>query len=224
MLIWIKEQLQSLRRNHEKAAASQAAFLIVGLGNPGPKYAHNRHNIGFLCIDYIAQTHGIELDRRRFKARFGKGRIAGTNVWLAKPLTYMNESGQAVGTLTRHYKIVPDHVIVIHDDLDLPFARLRIRPEGSSGGHRGVASVIAHLKTDAFPRVRIGIGRPKHGDPVDYVLSDFDNDQIPVLPRIYEQVNRVIQTILTDGVEVAMNAYNGLPSLAAMPEPTAYLP
>lgn len=184
-------------------------ILIVGLGNPGSEYAGHRHNIGFRCIDHLAGQHAIALNKKRFKAEYGEGWLCGRRVVLAKPQTFMNDSGAAVAPLERWYKVPPERILVIHDDLDLPFGRIRIRPGGGSGGHNGIKSIIAALGTQAFPRIRVGIGRPQRGDPVDYVLNDFDREQAPFVPEICAQVARAIEAFLTHGIHEAMNLYNG---------------
>ncbi len=183
--------------------------LVVGLGNPGAEYADHRHNIGFRCIDHLAQEHGVALTKKRFKAVLGEGRIAGARVILAKPQTFMNDSGAAVGPLSRWYKIPPERVLVIYDDLDLPFGRIRVRPGGGSGGHNGIKSVIAALGTQEFPRIRVGIGRPQRGDPVDYVLNAFDREQAPFVPDLCERVAQAVETFLSQGIREAMNVHNG---------------
>jgi len=187
--------------------------LIVGLGNPGAKYAGHRHNVGFQCVDHLARTWGIKLDRQRFKAVWGQGSAGVHPVILAQPQTFMNDSGQAVSSLARWFRIPPERILVIYDDLDLPFAKLRLRRDGSSGGHRGVQSIIGLLGTRAFPRLRVGIGRPAHGDPIDYVLNDFARDQEPVLPHIYAAVQEIVTCYLDCGVREAMNAFNGLDTI-----------
>jgi PTH1 family peptidyl-tRNA hydrolase len=192
--------------HHEPLAAP--THLIVGLGNPGKEYARNRHNAGFQCLDRLAQAYGIELRRHRFKAAFGDGRIGDRRVILAKPLTFMNESGQAVAPLSRWHKIAPENILVIHDDLDLPLGKVRLRPNGSSGGHKGINSIIAELGTRDFARLRIGIGRPERGDPIDYVLGDFGRDQESIIAATYELVERVVLCFLQGGVAEAMNAFN----------------
>ncbi|MHB1296132.1 MAG: aminoacyl-tRNA hydrolase [Anaerolineae bacterium] len=188
--------------------AQEASYLIVGLGNPGREYAKTRHNVGFQCVDALAEAHQIALGKKRFCAVFGEGRIGEHRVILARPLTFMNESGRAVGPLAHWYKIPPTQVLVIHDDLDLPLGRIRLRPGGSSGGHRGVASVIETLGTGDFPRLRIGIGRPELGDPVDYVLGAPSKDQEPVMRAALDRVLEIVPYYLDQGVQQAMNAYN----------------
>ncbi|MBN1401322.1 MAG: aminoacyl-tRNA hydrolase [Anaerolineae bacterium] len=206
---WVKRIVTALsKRDRAGAAASPGRFLIVGLGNPGPKYAHHRHNVGFQCVDHLARVHGIPLHRRRLKARLGEGHIGAHGVVLAQPLTFMNSSGEAVGPLSHWYKIPPERILVIYDDLDLPLGRLRLRPYGSSGGHNGMKSIIAALGTEDFPRLRIGIGRPQHGDPVDYVLEPFRASERPLIEAVYERVDEMVRYLLEQGIAEAMNNYN----------------
>jgi len=183
--------------------------LIVGLGNPGTKYERNRHNVGFLCIDHVANEHAISVSRKRFKAILGEGRISGRRVVLAKPLTFMNESGASVSRIRKWYKIEAQNIIVVYDDLDLPVGRVRVRPGGGAGGHRGVRSIIEQLGTDSFARVRVGIGRPVHGDPIDYVLGNPSPDQQIVMRSIYPLVEEIVASFLENGIQETMNAYNG---------------
>jgi PTH1 family peptidyl-tRNA hydrolase len=182
--------------------------LIVGLGNPGRKYAHNRHNVGFQCLDRLAQSHGLSFTQRRAKASLALGKIADVRVVLARPLTYMNLSGQAVRPLVSFYKLSLEDILVIHDDLDLPLGTTRLRPEGGSGGHKGMRSIIEALGSQAFPRLRVGIGRPPGNDAVSYVLSDFTADEQITLESIYERVVAAVEFFLREGIEAAMNAYN----------------
>ncbi len=149
-------------------------FLIAGLGNPGPRYTHNRHNIGFQIVDALAQAHGFSFTRMEHRAQTAHGEIGTRRVILAKPQTWMNESGKAIAPLSRFYKIDSARMLVIYDDLDIPLGDLRYRPEGSSGGHKGVQSITQLLGTQALPRLRVGIGRPPgQMDPAAYVLQDF---------------------------------------------------
>jgi len=193
---------------HPAAPAGAVSYLIVGLGNPGKRYARNRHNIGFQCVDHLATLYGITF-RKRFNALVGEGRIADQRVVLAKPLTFMNCSGQAVAPISHWYKVPPQRILVICDDLDLPLARMRLRPNGSSGGHNGLKSLIAELGTQDFPRLRLGIGRPAQGDPMDYVLNDFGRDQEPLIQPLYDKVDGLVRCLLQEGLTPAMNAYNG---------------
>ena len=188
------------------------SYLVVGLGNPVRKYAGNRHNIGFQCLDLLAEKHGIAVARKRFSALVGEGRIGTTRVILLKPQTFMNDSGRAVSPTSHWYKVPPDRIMVIYDDLDLPLGKLRIREGGSTGGHHGIHSIIEQLSSDAFVRLRVGIGRPlrDQGDPVDYVLEDFDAAQRLVIAETRERVVAAVSAILADGAVQAMNAFNGL--------------
>ncbi len=184
-------------------------YFIVGLGNPGVRYARNRHNVGARCVSRLAAAHGLEFSRRQKNARVARGTIDGCPVVLAIPQTFMNESGRAVAPLAHFYQVPPENLLVIYDDLDLPLGSLRIRPDGSSGGHRGMRSVIEHLGTQSFPRLRIGIGRPPgQMDPADYVLQDFTPDEEAVVEEAIERAIAAIQTWLTEGLEKAMSLYN----------------
>ncbi len=193
----------------ERNSRELQRHLIVGLGNPGSKYAGHRHNVGFQCIDYIAERWGATLRTRRFKAHLGESDIDGHRVVLAKPQTFMNDSGRAVGPMSGWFKIPPRRILVIYDDLDLPLARVRLRPGGSSGGHRGVQSIIDALGTQEFPRLRVGIGRPEFGDPIDYVLNNFSREQEPIVREIYPWVEEMVRYYLDAGIVEAMNRYNG---------------
>ncbi len=186
-----------------------SAFLIVGLGNPGPRYAPNRHNAGFRCVDLLAQRHNLTFDRLQHRALVATGTIAAQRVVLAKPLTYMNLSGLAVKALVRAYRVPLDRLMVVYDDLDLPPGTIRLRPRGGAGGHKGMRSIISQLDTQDFPRLRIGIGRPPAGwDPADYVLSDFTPDELPLFRAAAENAIQAIECWLTDGLEAAMNRFN----------------
>lgn len=185
-------------------------YLIVGLGNPGTQHRKNRHNVGFMVIDALAESNGIPLRRVSFQALVGKGTLAGSPVILAKPQTFMNNSGQSVAPLMRFYKIPLDHLLVVHDDLDLPFGTLRLRPQGGAGGQRGMGSIISKLNTQEFARLRMGIGRPPgRMDPKDYVLYDFDADQVELLPEVLQRATDAIHRFVRDGIEQAMNDFNG---------------
>jgi len=183
-------------------------ILIVGLGNPGRKYARNRHNAGFLAVDRLARRHGLSFARQKGKAKIAEGRIAGQRAILAKPQTYMNLSGEAVAALVRFFKIPADRVLVVYDDLDLPLARLRLRPDGGSGGHKGLKSIAERLGTQAFPRLRIGIGRPVHGDPMDFVLQDFTVEEWIDMDGALDRAASSIEHWLAHGIDAAMNVFN----------------
>jgi PTH1 family peptidyl-tRNA hydrolase len=187
-------------------------LLIVGLGNPGKKYAGNRHNVGFHCLNRLAEAYQLAFDGKRDKAELALGRVAGRRAVLAKPQTYVNESGQAVGAIARFFKVEPGDVWVLYDDLDLPQGTIRLRPRGSSGGHRGIESIIEHLGTREFPRVRVGIGRPPGKmEPKAYVLQDFDAAERKRMEEVYERVVAAVETAIREGIKEAMNRFNARP-------------
>ncbi len=191
--------------------------LIVGLGNPGFLYARNRHNIGFMCVSHLAKTQDVQFDRKQGHARTGLGRIASKKAVLARPQTYMNSSGESVIRLTQNLNIKPSDLIVIHDDLDLPTGKIRIRLGGSSGGHKGIDSIISHLHSQDFYRIRVGIGRPplpedstedKEADVINYVLSDFTPEEREIITQTIPEVSQAIICLLSEGLNAAMNKYN----------------
>lgn len=182
--------------------------LIIGLGNPGKAHANNRHNVGFQCLNHFARLHRISLNERKARAKVGMGDVAGVQVVLAKPRTYMNLSGEAVGRLVRQLGVHLDDLIVICDDLDLPIGKIRIRQRGGSAGHKGVQSIIASLESEEFLRIRVGIGRPDDGDEVAYVLSDFTAAEKGLIKQAIATVSDAIYCILAEGIEAAMNRYN----------------
>jgi PTH1 family peptidyl-tRNA hydrolase len=189
---------------------SEPGFLIVGLGNPGREYRETRHNIGFMAVDALAASLSIKLTRVQFKAITGTGYIEQSRVILAKPQTFMNLSGQAVSSLMHYYKIEKDHFLVINDDLDLPLGTLRIRPGGGSAGQRGMESIIEKLGTQEFPRLRLGIGRPPgQMDAKDYVLQTFSAAEADLLRLVLESAVSAVKTFVTEGLEPAMNKFNG---------------
>ncbi len=188
--------------------------MIVGLGNPGPRYSRNRHNIGFQCVELFAQKQNIPLDRMQLRAQTGSGFITRNGVrqkvLLVKPLTYMNASGEAVGPLARFYRVDPPSILVVHDDLDLASGKLRLRANGSSGGQNGIRSIIDHLGSQEFARAKVGIGRPPgRMDPADYVLQDFSADEEMIFTPLRERVVDAMLCWLFDGIERAMNQFNG---------------
>jgi PTH1 family peptidyl-tRNA hydrolase len=203
----------------ERGDASPA--LVVGLGNPGAEYAAHRHNIGFRVVDALAQTHRLTFRRRKgTKAHVAEGWVGSQPVLLAKPQTFMNLSGQAVGRLSRAHAISPDRILVVYDDLDLPLGRLRLRPEGGSGGHKGMRSIIDSLGTQAFPRLRVGIDRPPgRTDPVDYVLQPFVGEERPLLNEAVQRAVAAIECWLAEGIVVAMERFNRQADTAAGQEP-----
>ncbi|MBL7126676.1 MAG: aminoacyl-tRNA hydrolase [Dehalococcoidales bacterium] len=191
--------------------------LIVGFGNPGAVYTRNRHNIGFMCLNRFARKHGIRFTRKQGYARIGEGEINGMKLILARPQTMMNLSGQSVSRLVKRYNISPEDLIIIHDDLDLPLGKIRIRQGGRSGGHKGIESTIACLGTGNFIRVRVGIGRPALMDSADmdrdsgvisHVLSDFDTSENKIVAEVMNKVNEAILCLINEGLTAAMNRYN----------------
>jgi PTH1 family peptidyl-tRNA hydrolase len=185
--------------------------LIVGLGNPGRNYARNRHNIGFMCINHFARSQGVKFDRKQSRARTGKSKIAGNEVVLAKPQTHMNSSGEAVSRLVSKFKINLVDLIIIHDDLDLPLGKIRLSSGSSSGGHKGINSIIKELGSQDFIRVRIGIGRPagaSEDDVIAYVLSNFTSEQKHAIAPAIPRVSEAILCLLTEGLTPAMNKFN----------------
>jgi PTH1 family peptidyl-tRNA hydrolase len=187
-------------------------YLIVGLGNPGREYARNRHNVGFHCLGRLARAHDLAFGRRKKRAQIAEGTIAGQRVMLAMPQTFMNESGRAVGPLTHFYKVELERLLVIYDDLDLPPGAIRIRPGGGSGGHKGMRSIIQHLGSQEFARLRVGIGRPPgRMDPADYVLQDLNTDEEELFEESFDRAVAAIETWLREGLEEAMSRHNQAP-------------
>jgi PTH1 family peptidyl-tRNA hydrolase len=185
--------------------------LIVGLGNPGRNYARNRHNIGFICLNHFARSHGVKFDRKQAHARTGRGKIASNEVVLAKPQTHMNSSGESVSRLVNKFNINLEDLIVIHDDLDLPLGKIRLSSGSSSGGHKGINSIIKDLGSQDFIRVRIGIGRPAEAseeEVIAYVLSDFTSEQKHAIAQAIPKVSEALLCLLTEGLKAAMNKYN----------------
>lgn len=184
--------------------------LIVGLGNPGRKYRNNRHNIGFQAVNAFAARHGWRFSRQQENAFVAEGRIGGRPVTLARPMTYMNQSGRPVKGLATFYKLPLENIIVLFDDLDLPLGTLRLRPEGSAGGHNGMRDIIRHLGSNQFPRLRLGIGRPPgRMDPKAFVLQDFNKDERPIVEDLYERAADALETWLEEGITLAMSRHNG---------------
>ncbi|HYE84677.1 MAG TPA: aminoacyl-tRNA hydrolase [Clostridia bacterium] len=184
-------------------------YLIVGLGNPGDKYRYTKHNAGFMVLDYFASAHNISISKIKHKAVLGEGLIGQEKVILAKPQTYMNLSGESVLELVNWYKEDISRLIVVYDDVDIPVGRIRIRPEGSSGTHNGMKSIIYILNTDKFPRIRVGIGKqPDYMDLADYVLSRFSDEEIPLMEDAVKKSALALEEIIKNDVISAMNKYN----------------
>ena len=193
---------------HKAPQVPQHIKLIVGLGNPGTRYARSRHNVGFMIADRFARAHALTFARKRFNAQIAEGDIAGKRVMIAKPQTFMNMSGEAVGKVFAFYKIAPHDLLVIYDDLDLPLGKMRLRPKGSAGGHHGMESIIARIGTSDFPRLRIGIGRPSPDADVDHVLGSFDADERAVMDETLARAVEAIGVWVVEGIESAMNRFN----------------
>lgn len=191
------------------ASPEPVTALVVGLGNPGPEYRRTRHNVGFMVVERLAERWRIRWDRPRNQARGALGRVGDRQIALLEPLTYMNLSGSPVAQALRRYGLAPSDLLVVHDDLDLPFGRLRLRATGSAGGHRGVQSIISALGTKDFPRLRIGIGRPDGDHDVrDFVLDTFDRDEAVKLEAVLDRAVAAVETALRQGLDAAMNEFN----------------
>jgi PTH1 family peptidyl-tRNA hydrolase len=186
-----------------------ARYLICGLGNPGADYEQTRHNIGWMALDAVADRHRIRMSSDKFHGDFGDGRLAGERAMLLRPTTFMNKSGQAVAECANFYDLPPDHVVVLHDDIDLDVGRLKVKAGGGHGGHNGLRDIVQRLGDDSFVRVRIGVGRPEHGDVTNYVLSRFDDDQWTTMERVIPAVADAVETIVDQGSRAAQNEVNG---------------
>ncbi len=186
--------------------------LICGLGNPGTEYADHRHNIGFLVLDEVSQRLRMEVNQRKFDGRFGQGTLGSHRVLLFKPETFMNASGTAVATAARFYKVSPGDLLVVHDELDLPFGRLQLKLGGGAGGHRGLESILEWLGSDEFARLRVGIGKPEgpgaKEQVVGHVLSDFAPDEQNSLPELIGRAADAVEAWSVDGLAAAMNRFN----------------
>lgn len=187
------------------------SWIIVFLGNPGAKYNGTRHNAGFMVADAMADELKVSINKLRFKALTATVSIGGEKVLLMKPQTYMNLSGEAVAQAVKFYKVSPDHVIVVSDEVAIPIGKLRIRKGGSAGGHNGLKNIIQHLGTDQFPRMRMGVGAAPHPDydMADWVLSTFKNQDAETMAELAKKVSAALQSYIIDGADRAMNKYNG---------------
>lgn len=183
-------------------------YVIVGLGNPGKKYEYTKHNVGFLTLDYLANRHGIKVNKIRHKALVGEGLIAGQKVLLVKPQTFMNLSGNAVREVLEYYKLEPNELIVVFDDADIEMGRLRIRKSGSAGTHNGMKSIIQSIQSDAFPRIKIGIGSGRASDLASYVLGGFGKKEKIIMENAIIRTADSIECLLKEGIDSAMNGFN----------------
>ena len=185
-------------------------YMIAGLGNPGKEYNNTRHNIGFAFIDALAQEYDINVMDVKLKALTGKGMIGGQKVLLVKPLTFMNLSGESVREAADFYKVDPEHIIVIYDDISLDVGQLRIRKKGSAGGHNGIKNIIAHLGTQEFPRIKVGVGdKPPRMDLADYVLSRFSKEDREKMEQAFKDAAEAVEVMIAEGPDAAMNQFNG---------------
>ncbi len=185
-------------------------YLIIGLGNPGSQYENTRHNVGFKVVEKLAQKHGLTFSKTEHHAQTASGTILGKRVLLAKPMTYMNASGDAVQPLVSFYKIEPDHILIVADDIDIPLGTLRLRKAGSSGGQNGLKHILQRLGTQAINRARFGVGRPQgHRGAADHVLAPFKGDEAILALEVTDRAVQAAETWLTDGIELAMTRWNG---------------
>ncbi len=193
-----------------KFGGGSVSWLLVCLGNPGREYAETRHNVGFLTADLLAEKKGVKIERLKFRALTAAMELGGQRVLVMKPQTYMNLSGEAVGEAARFYKIPPERVLVISDDVALPIGKMRIRAGGSAGGHNGLKNIIQHLGTDAFPRIRVGVGAPAHPEHemVDWVIGKFTPAERKELNTMLEKAADAAECLIREGVQKAQNRYN----------------
>ena len=194
-----------------KNRSSGVEWLLVGLGNPGDKYEGTRHNVGFAAIDQLAEELNVPVQKLKHRALTQSVELGGARVLLMKPITYMNLSGEAVGEAARFYKVPADHVLVISDDVSLPVGKLRVRRGGSAGGHNGLKSIIQHLGTDQFPRVKIGVGQKPHPDydMADWVLGKFAGEDLKTISQAIERAGKAAECCIAHGPDQAMNQFNG---------------
>ena len=186
-----------------------ADYMIVGLGNPGAKYDNTRHNIGFACVDYICDKTGVKLDKAKFNALYGTWKYKDKKIIILKPQTFMNLSGEAVGAAARFYKIPPENVVIIYDDVSMAVGKMRIRLKGSAGGHNGIKSIISHMG-DAFPRIKLGVGEKPHPeyDLADWVLGKFTDGDRKLLSEKFDSAYQAVQLMIDGQSDKAMNLYN----------------
>ena len=185
-------------------------YIVAGLGNPGTKYEMTRHNIGFHTIDYIAGQKKVKIKKLKFKGLYGETEIGGEKAYLIKPQTFMNLSGECIGEFASFFKIPPENILIINDDISLDTGRIRVRPRGSAGGHNGLKSIIYHLQSDNFPRIKMGVGAPENEDYdlADFVLGKFTRDEIPIMEKAIIRAAEAVDEIIKNGTQSAMNTYN----------------
>ena len=193
-------------------------YIIAGLGNPGKKYEETRHNMGFMAVDFLAEKYDIKVNKIRFRALTGEGRIAGQKVLLLKPQTYMNLSGESIRLALEYYKVNPQELIVIYDDIDIQAGVIRIRKKGSAGTHNGMRNILYHIRTEDFPRIRVGIGSGRKEDMIDYVTGSVPKNEITLLKEAADKAACGAACIVEKGIEKAMNEYN-IKSAGITPSP-----
>lgn len=198
------------KKIEKKESTLPITHIVVGLGNPGPDYAKTRHNAGFLAMDHIASGCGVKIDRAKFKALVAEATLGGARVLLMKPQTFMNSSGEAIGEAAAFYKIPPENVIVLHDEISFEPGKMRIRRKGSAGGHNGLKSIIAHLQSEDFPRIKIGVGQKPSPDYdlVSWVLGKFSAEDISKLEGIYADITSSVELMISGKIDEAMNRYS----------------
>lgn len=198
------------RKTFDAPAGGAPEFMIVGLGNPDKKYAFTRHNAGFLCVDMLAEKHGFTVKKLKFRSLLGDAVLGGHRCLILKPQTYMNLSGEAVREAAAFYKIPPERILVLFDDISLDVGKLRIRRKGTDGGHNGIKNIIYHLASDQFPRIKIGVGKKPHPDYdlADWVLSEFKKDEEAPLKSALENACAAVELLLDGKIDQAMNLYN----------------
>ena len=210
--IWdrIKGILGWVKREPDKKEDDRVMYIIAGLGNPTREYEKTRHNVGFEVIDVLADMLGTTVEEKKFKGLYGRGIIGGEKVLLLKPQTFMNLSGESIRAASDFYKVDPEHIIIIYDDISLDVGQLRIRKKGSAGGHNGIKNIIAHLGTQEFPRIKVGVGdKPKKMDLADYVLSRFSKEDRAAMEDAFKEAAKAVEVMITEGMDIAMNQFNG---------------
>ena len=210
--IWdrIKGILGWVKRDPDKKEDDRVMYIIAGLGNPTREYEKTRHNVGFEVIDVLADMLGTTVEEKKFKGCYGRGIIGGEKVLLLKPQTFMNLSGESIRAASDFYKVDPEHIIIIYDDISLDVGQLRIRKKGSAGGHNGIKNIIAHLGTQEFPRIKVGVGdKPKKMDLADYVLSRFSKEDRAAMEDAFKEAAKAVEVMITEGMDIAMNQFNG---------------
>ncbi len=209
--IWdrIKGILGWVKREPDKKEDDRVMYIIAGLGNPTREYEKTRHNVGFEVIDVLADMLGTTVEEKKFKGLYGRGIIGGEKVLLLKPQTFMNLSGESVKAAADFYKVDHEHIIIIYDDISLDVGQLRIRKKGSAGGHNGIKNIIAHLGTQEFSRIRVGVGdKPKKMDLADYVLSRFSKEDRVLMEDAFKDASKAVNVMITESVDAAMNQFN----------------